>query len=81
MRNWWHEKGHVMDYFKMISFAKLFCVAVGGSQNISITSDEMEMACETLKHMADQRYDWNQEQKELYKILVDFTKERTKGRE
>ncbi len=68
-----------MNFSDMISFAKLFYVTVGGSQNMSLTSGEMETACETLKHMSEQRNDWNQEQKELYKLMVDFVKEKTKG--
>lgn len=67
-----------MNFSDMISFVKLFYVTVGGSQNVSLTSGEMEIACGVLKHMAEQRNDWNEEQKELYKTMVDLVKEKTK---
>lgn len=78
MLNWWHKEKDIMNFSDMISFAKLFYVTIGGAQNMSLTSDKKEAACGVLKHIAEQRNDWNEEQKELYKTMVDFAKEKTK---
>jgi len=57
---------------------KLFFVAMGMMGQNTISSAELEIACEALKRMADQRYDWNDQQRGMYKWLVDYAKETTK---
>jgi len=37
-----------------------------------------DMTIEILKKMADNRNDWSDDQKEVYKLLADFAKERIK---
>ena len=67
-----------MTYEQMCLF-KLFCSSMGMMDRNNITNAEMEVACESLKHMADQRYDWTDQQKNTYKFLVDYAKEMTKS--
>ena len=66
-----------MTYEQMCIF-KIFCTAMGMMDRKSITNAEMEVAYEALKYMADQRYDWTDQQKNTYKFLADFAKEMTK---
>ena len=62
---------------EQICVYKLFCAAMGMMDKRNISNTEMEIACETLKRMADQRFDWTDQQKNTYKFLVDFAKELT----
>lgn len=68
-----------MNFYDILSVAKLFAIATGNTNNINMSSAEIEIASETLKKLADERNDWNKEQKEYYKMLVDYAKEQTKG--
>lgn len=70
-----------MNFYDILSVAKLFAIATGNMNPVIMSSAELEIASETLKKLADERNDWNEEQKEYYKILVDFAKEQTKGSE
>jgi len=45
----------------------------------TISSAETDIACEALKRTADQRYDWTEQQREVYKWLVDYAKGRSKN--
>ena len=65
--------------YEQICLFKLFCTAMGMMDRQSISQIEIEVACETLKRMTDQRYDWTDQQKSFYKFLVDFAKEMTKN--
>ncbi len=68
-----------MDFDELISVAKLFSSATQGKP-ISMSSKELDVACEALKKMADERQDWTQEQKELYKAMVDYAKDNSSKR-
>lgn len=68
-----------MNFCDILSVAKLFAMATGNANHISMSSAELEIASEALKKLADERKDWNKEQKEYYKMLVDYAKEQTKG--
>lgn len=68
-----------MNFYDILSVAKLFAIATGNTNHITMNSAELEIASEALKKLADERNDWNEEQKEYYKILVDFAKEQAKG--
>lgn len=61
-----------MNFYEALCFAKLFERAIGGQ--VSMSEIEKEVACESLKRMADQRNDWTEEQKNYYKMMVDFSK-------
>lgn len=65
------------DFGKIISLAKVFAMAMG-DRTITISSDERDAAFEELKVRADHRNDWTEEQKEYYKMMVDFGNEATK---
>ena len=67
-----------MNFYDILSVAKLFAVATGNTKHITMSSAELEIASEALKKLADERDDWNEDQKEYYKILVDSAKEQTK---
>ena len=63
----------------MLSLAKLFTLATNSTTTLTMSSEEIEVACEVLKKLADEKAIWSQEQKEYYKLLVDYAKELTKG--
>ena len=68
-----------MNFSDMLSLAKLFTPATNSTATLTMSSEEIEVACEVLKKLADEKAIWNQEQKECYKLLVDYVKELTKG--
>lgn len=68
-----------MNFYDILSVAKLFAIVTGNTNNIKMSSAEIEIVSEALKKLADGRNDWNKEQKEYYKMLVDYAKEQTKG--
>ena len=53
-----------MNFYDILSVAKLFAVATGNTKHITMSSAELEIASEALKKLADERDDWNEEQKE-----------------
>jgi len=67
--------------YEYLCLAKLLSVAMGANGRDSVTDDEADVACETLKHMAAQRIDWTQQQKDAYRLLVDCAKERVRRNE
>lgn len=68
-----------MNFSDMLSLAKLFTLATNSTATLTMSSEELEVACEVLKKLADEKAIWSQEQKEYYKLLVDYAKELTKG--
>lgn len=64
-----------MTINEQLCITKLFFIAMGMMGQNTITSTEMNIACEALKRTADQRYDWTDQQKEVYKWLVEYAKE------
>ena len=69
-----------MTPYEMLCVTKIFYAAMGMMDKRCVSRDEIEIACAVLKKMADQRYDWNDQQKNSYKFLVDFAKELSKSR-
>lgn len=67
-----------MTFSDLISFSKLFTVAAGLDKPSVLSSADVEVASEALKHMADESPYWTDYQKELYKSMVDVVKENTK---
>ncbi len=67
------------EFSQFISLAKVFAMAMG-DRRITISSVEQDAAYEALKTMADRSNGWTQEQKEYYKMMVDFGNEITKGK-
>ncbi len=68
-----------MNPFEVFSFAKLFSTVMSGQ--MSVSSAEMEAACKLLKEMADNNQCMTSEQKEAYKLMVDWAKEASKGKQ
>ena len=66
-----------MGIYEQLCITKLFFTAMGMMNPNMISSNEMDIACEALKCATDHRKDWTQQQKEMYKWLVDYAKERT----
>lgn len=64
-----------MTFIESICIAKVYAVAVGYSQRNSVTKEEKNIAAYALKHMADQHPCWTQQQREMYKLLVEIVKE------
>ena len=63
----------------MISFAKVYNAALGVTDRRMVTNQEIDIVIELLKKNADSRNDWTQEQKDIYKAIADYTKDRIKG--
>ena len=68
-----------MTFFDMISFAKLFSRVASG--NMTMSDVEMEAATKVLKEFGNNAPNLNPMQKELYKAMVDATKERFRGQQ
>jgi hypothetical protein len=65
------------DFGKIISLAKVFTMAMS-NRPFTISGEERDAAFEGLKVLAEHRNGWSEEQKEIYKIMVDFGNEATK---
>ena len=68
-----------MTFFGMISFAKLFSRVASG--NMTMSDAEMETAAKILKEFGGNASNWNPMQRELYKAMVDATKEGFRGQQ
>ncbi len=68
-----------MTFYDMISFANLFSRIANG--NMAMTDAEMETAAKVLKDVGGNAPNWNPMQRELYKAMVDATKENFTGHE
>ena len=65
-----------MNNYEMLCITKLFSLAMGYS-SVRPTKVELEVATEVIKKMVDNNHNLNQQQKEMYKCLVDVAKENT----
>lgn len=66
-----------MTFYDMICFAKLFSRIPNG--NMTMTDMELEVAAKMLKDLGDSSPNWTPMQKDLYKAMVDATKEGIRG--
>lgn len=64
-----------ITFYELVSFAKLFSKTFAMDQRVSMTKEEAKAAFEALKKMNENRTDWTQEQKEVYKAVADLAKE------
>lgn len=62
-----------MNIYELMSVANLFSQAMGGQVTTSYA--EQDMALRILKEMASYRQDWTEEEKEFYKLMVDYGRE------
>lgn len=67
-----------MNFYQLTCYTKLYNAAMGYIDRSSVTRQEVEVAIEVLKKLADERNDWTDEQKELYKSIADIAKEMLK---
>lgn len=59
---------------EMVLVAKIIAHAFGHNSE-PLTDHDKEIAFEMMKHMTDQRVDMTRQQKEEFKMLVDWCKE------
>ncbi len=64
----------MISFYELTCFTKVSNAAFGICSSTSISKAEFDIAFEVLKKLTDNRCDWTQEQKEQYKLLVDFVK-------
>lgn len=69
-----------MTFEEMIAFTKVYNVVMGIAHPATVSKYEIDLVCETMKKMVDNRRDWTHQQKEIYKLMVDYTKSRIEGR-
>ena len=60
---------------EIICFTKVYNAAFGITPRSSVSKQEIDVAFEVIKKLADNRYDWSQQQKDIYKILADYCKQ------
>lgn len=77
MLNWWGKVVNNITFEELICFSKVYSVLLGMTSPLSVSKYEKDLAYEAIKKMADNRYDWTHEQKELYKLLVDYVKKQS----
>ena len=63
-----------MTFYQLTCYTKIYNAAMGHIDRRSVTQQEIEVAIEVLKKLADERDDWTDEQKELYKSIADIAK-------
>lgn len=68
-----------MTLYEMICFAKVYNAALGLTDRRTVSSQEIDVVIELLKKNADNRNDWTQEQKDTYKAIADYAKDRING--
>ena len=64
----------MISFYELACFSKVYTAALGMCPCASISKAEFDIAFEVIKKLTDNRFDWTQEQKENYKLLVDFVK-------
>ena len=67
-----------MTPYEEICVTRVYQAALGTIDRKTITEKEIDITIEVLKKHADKRNDWNDQQKEAYKLLADYVKERIK---
>lgn len=66
-----------MNLSEIMSLYKLITIACFPNSKISITQNELEIAVDALKRMADNSPNWSEYDKEVYKLALDCAKELT----
>lgn len=66
-----------MEFFEILSFAKLFSQVSSG--NITMSDLELETAAKLLKDLGDNAPNFTPAQREIYKMMVDMAKDNSKG--
>ena len=63
-----------MTFVELISFCKVFSVALHLDSERILSRADLEIASEALKRMGGEAPYWDQYQRDAYKAMVDFTK-------
>ena len=63
-----------VTFEEMLCFAKVYSIFLGMASPSSVSRHEKDLAIEAMKKMADNRNDWTQEQKDVYKAIADLVK-------
>ena len=61
-----------MTIEQLIAFAQVYSIIIKMNNGMTFSNINVELAGETLKHLADQKECWTDRQKELYKLMVDY---------
>ena len=67
-----------MTPYEELCVTRVYQAALGTIDRKTITKKEIDITVEVLKKHADDCNDWNDQQKEAYKLLADFAKEQIK---
>ena len=67
-----------MNFYESICLAKIFSIAMGYTPKSSITDQEIDVAVECLKKTADQKQNWTEETKQMYKTMAELCGELSK---
>lgn len=67
-----------MTPYEELCVTRVYQAALGTIDRKTITKKEIDITVEVLKKHADDRNDWNDQQKEAYKLIADFAKEQIK---
>lgn len=67
-----------MSFEETVALAKLLSVALGFDKPNVLSDIDLDILKDLFKRMADNSPNWNQEQKDAYKLLVDVVKENHK---
>ena len=60
-----------MNPEEVLSITKIIACFFG-DKTVVITDFDKKVACDALKKMADNKYNWTSQQKESYKMLVEY---------
>ena len=64
-----------MNLYEQSCVSKVFLAAMGVIDKKTVSKIELEVTFKALEHFADNNLYWDHDQKEFYKLLVEFTKE------
>ena len=68
-----------MSFIELLSFCKVFSVAVGLDSERILSKRDLEITEKALERRADELPYLSPEQREAYKLLFDFVKEKAKN--
>ena len=68
-----------MNFIELLSFCKVFSVAVGLDSERILSKLDLEITEKALERRADELPYLSPEQREAYKLLFDFVKEKAKS--
>lgn len=67
-----------MTQYEKNCITRVYHALLGLIDRNTITKEDIDITIEILKKCADERNDWNDQQKDAYKLLADYAKEHYK---